>query len=238
MFTRHTGLHLGKMSPSLNFALECAQLVNLWMMIRNTLFLTHMFRWSPSSWVLMRHLHSLGFTVTPDNVDMMKANWKSYGGGLIVWPQKYVSGVEQGQRECRMSPCVRLWCLMRKNMWGPSCDWHLRPDSAVGGAASRTADCYTGVRFNAAAYVVIGLVIVGGRQETGKRQPAWFIVFLFPILRHYWSLFFFFLEHSFRWVELWSATKGFFINTEWCRCRQLSGHCSVIEEYATALIIA
>lgn len=46
MFTRHTRLHLGKMSPSFHFSLDYAQLVNLLMMIQNTLFLSHMFRWS------------------------------------------------------------------------------------------------------------------------------------------------------------------------------------------------
>lgn len=37
---------------------------------------------------------------------------------LIVWPQKYVTGMRPVQRECRMSPCVRSWAPDVKSVCG------------------------------------------------------------------------------------------------------------------------
>lgn len=92
---------------------------------------------------------------------------------------------------CRMSPpCIRLWRLSMCR--GSSCDWHLRPDTVTGGAASQTADCYSRVGLNAAAYVVIGLVIVEGLVRQEERTATWFIV----VICH-WSTDRFFFINSF-----------------------------------------
>lgn len=110
--------------------------------------------------------------------------WHTSFMSLIVWPQKYVSGVELGQRECHMSPYVRLWRLMRKSMWVS----HVTDTSNLTLPEEELRHRQlTGVRFNAGGCVVLGLVIVKGCQEQG-RDYLNVLLFNFPII-HYWSLF-------------------------------------------------
>lgn len=61
---------------------------------------------------------------------------------------------------------VGAWC--EKRVWCLSCDTHLQSDTSPGGAASRTADSHSGVMFNVAAYVVIGVVMLEGHNEQKK----------------------------------------------------------------------
>lgn len=86
-------------------------------------------------------------------------------------------GGARAVRRCRMSPpCIRLWCLSMCRGCYVTDTFTL---TVTGGAASQTADCYSRVELNSAAYVVIGLVIMKGlmRQE---ETTTWFSGFCLP----------------------------------------------------------
>lgn len=161
-----------------------------------------------------------------NGVAIVKVIWTSHGGSGEMWTlldrimhvthcltSEIWHWVEPGQRECRMSACVRLWCLIWKRvqavMWRSLSIWYCSTRSCVTHSWLLPLD--------------LGLMCsccnqpsyYGGMPGAVKtRQPAWFIAF-FP--------------------QYWSIKGSSLTQSGGCWCRQPSVHCSVVEGYSTGI---
>lgn len=160
--------------------------------------------------------------------------WYTSLMSLIVWPLKYVSRVEPGQHECRMSLCVILWRLTQKSMWVCAVmwltppTWHYRSRRCIIDSWLELSLMPVWLCCNWPSYC-------GGMSWRGKRWPGCFIVFLCPCI----SLLVTFQSAHSDGMTFGVSSRDFsWSHSEWCRCQQLPAYCSVIEGYAARIIIA